>query len=139
MKTSALIVLMMLVGCGTTRVESLATLQGQTEAVAFPARDPERKEGKKVSIVGLPEILARATWVEGQLSHKGGNWVRFADRREVFLPVGFEFVFVRGTPGHFEIRKEDLKAYREIAERIRSQANRPSEPTSRLRPATVGL
>ena len=135
MKTFALIALVVLTGCATDRVESLTTLQGQTEAVVFQGRDSERKDGRKVSVMGLPEILARATWVEGQHFHKGGNWMRFADGREVFLPVGFEFFVVRDTPGHFEIRKEDHEQYRAIMQRIKKEINQAPGLTSRLRSA----
>lgn len=125
MKASAIVALLAFSACTTVRVESLATLQGQTEAVTFSSHDRERKEGRKVSVTGLPEILARAAWVEGRPFHKGGDWVRFADGREIFLPVGFEFFFVGDTPGHFEIRKEDHQRYREIVRRIQNEANQP--------------
>jgi hypothetical protein len=127
MKLPALCLLLLLCGCTAFRLESPSLLQGQVEAVAFRGGDQERKEGRNVSVVGLPELLARATWVDGHVFHKGGIWVRFAEGREVFLPYGFDF-FVMGDRGYFEIRKEDVPKYREIVQRIQKEMNQAPNP-----------
>jgi hypothetical protein len=114
---------LLLGGCATARIESLASLEGQSEAIAFHGRDEQRRVGAKVSVAGLPEILARATWVASRPAHKGGSWLRFASDREVFLPVGFAHFYVANVPGHFEVRSEDLGRYREISGRILKAAN----------------
>ena len=129
MKLLTLLSLIVMCGCSTVRVEPLALLQGQTEAILFTSRQPEEGSGRKVSVVGLPEILSRATWVEGRPFHKGGSWVRFTDGHEVFIPVAFEFVFVKGVPGYFEIRKEDYEHYHQIVQRIRKEANQSPQRT----------
>lgn len=123
MKTITLLALILVCGCATTRIEPVALLQGQTQALAFRDRDQERKEGRKVSVAGLPEILARATWVDSHLYHKGGIWLRFEEDREVFLPYGFEFFLVRDVSGHFEVRKEEMARYRDVVQRIQREAN----------------
>jgi len=127
MKASAIVALLAFSACTTVRVESLATLQGQTEAVTFSSHDRERKEGRKVSVTGLPEILARAAWVEGRPFHKGGDWVRFADGREIFLPVGFEF-FSSGTLR--VISKSERKTISGIARLCGEFKTRPTNPVT---------
>lgn len=110
-------------GCAVVRVESLSPLKGQAEAMAFHGRDEQRQKGATISVAGLSEILARATWVSSRPAHKGGSWLRFADNREVFLPVGFSHFYVANVPGHFEVRSEDIARYREVSERIHREAN----------------
>ena len=128
-KFSLLIALTLLSGCATFRLEPPSLLLGQIDATAFRDRDKERKEGRKISVVGLPEILARATWVDSHVFHKGGIWLRFAEGREIFVPYGFEF-FLMGDRGHFDIRKEDMERYREIVQRIQKEANQALQPTA---------
>lgn len=129
MKLVLLTTLIFLSGCATFRLESPALLLGQNEAIAFRDRDQTRKAGRKVSAADLPEILARATWVDRHGFHKGGIWLSFKEGREIFLPYGFEF-FLMGDRGHFEIRKEDSERYREIVQRIQKELNSAPEPAT---------
>ncbi|PTX90784.1 hypothetical protein [Opitutus sp. ER46] len=114
-----LLLVFLVAGCATTRLESLALLQGQTEARMFDGReDRGGTAGKAVSIVGLPEIMTRATWDSRRFIHKGGHWLRFANGTEVFIPLGFEFFQVKGVPGSYVVRPEDVPAYNAVRERM---------------------
>ncbi|MBI5382640.1 MAG: hypothetical protein HZA31_12125 [Opitutae bacterium] len=118
-----LLTVALLCGCVAMRIEPLAVLQGQNQALVLHGNGSERKEGRTISVNGLPEILARATWVEKRVFHKGGVWLRFKENREIFLPHAFDFFLVRGVNGHFEIRKEDAARYRDVVQRIQKEAN----------------
>lgn len=83
--------------------------------MAFRERGQSERE---VAVAGLPEMLARATWVDRHVYSKGGLWLRFPDGREVFLPFGFDFFRVAGVRGHFIVRPDDVARFRTLTRRI---------------------
>lgn len=105
-------------GCATTRVEPVAVLMRYSSATLLHGKGDARREVKDVSIVELTPILARATWVDKQAISKGGFWIKYPNGSRVFIAAGFDFFRIEGVPGHFEIRSEDVPAYRALADEM---------------------
>lgn len=127
MKAIWAIAICILAGCSPTKVEPLALLQGQKTAKIRSNRDLPNHADTEVFVDDLTYILARATWVDSSPFHKGGHWITFRCGKEVLIPYAYEFVIVRDTKGHFVIRDEDTKRYKELAQRIHNKANRVGE------------
>ncbi len=124
-------------GCSPTKVEPLALLEGQ-RTVTLLQGDKHLIDTKvEIPVDDLPNILARATWIDDAPFHKGGNWVRFSRGKDILIPYVLNFVIVRDTKGYFLIRPEDRKRYEELAKRIHTKANKTHHPTASSRSVSM--
>lgn len=129
LRLSAAIVLsiVLLSGCATPHPESILDLSHYSIASVTNKDGDTRSKTKDISVEALTPLLIRAKWVDRRLVSMGNLCIIYPSGQKIFLAIGFDYFRVEGIRGHFDIRPEDIGAYRQAIDGIRQNANRAPE------------
>lgn len=111
-------------GCATPHPEAVQTLTPYSTATVGNQDGDIRKPTKEVSVEALTPLLVRARWIDHNVMSMGGFWITYPNGQRLFIAIGFDFFRLEGVRGHFEIRPEDIPAYRQAIDTIRKTARK---------------